>query len=507
MVNPLVLTDSYKMHHQEMYPEGTEYIYSYFEARRPDLRVLMFGLYYYLTNFLNQRITKEHVEEVLDVRKSIVGSVPAKVVAQYRELERMGYFPLSIRAVPEGMIVPTQTPLFSVINTVPGFGWCGGYLESLLLKLWNTCSVATTSAKYRVLVEKYGQETCDDLSHIPFSTHDFGYRGTSSEETAVLSGMAHLLSFIGTDNVPAVHGAMVHYGAHGLVGASVPASEHSVMCAYLRHGELNAFSSILDIYPEGIVSIVSDTYDYFEVLTTIIPQLKDRILGRNGKVVIRPDSGDPYKILLGDPESSDLREQKGTFELLWEMFGGTVNSKGYRVLNDKIGVIYGDGMYYKRFEQILQGMKDAGFASSNLVIGIGGLLLQNHGRDDLAFALKASAIQVNGEMHAIAKDPKTAAGKKSKAGVQRVDWLRETRDVRVTSHIGEGTPLKTLLDVDDNVNAHSSLLIQQYRFDPSMKKPYINYTNFSEIRERVEEDLKHSYTRLKLSEYERPVWS
>ena len=513
-LNPLLLTDSYKFQHMSQYPESTEFIYSYLEARRPDLAVMMFGLNYYLRSYLSTKITFAHVEEALEVRHGILGSVSDDVVAKYRSLAELQYFPLSIRAIPEGMIVPTKTPLLSIINTIPGYGWCGGYLESLLLKLWNTCTVATTSAKYRMLVESYAWKTCENLDHIPFSVHDFGYRGVSSEETAVLSGMAHLLNFTGTDNVPAVRGIREFYwdGKKTLIGASVPASEHSVMCSYRTDGELDAFNRLLDLYPTGILSIVSDTYDYYNVLTNILPKLKDKILARDGKVVIRPDSGNPYKILLGDEDSSVPSEHAGTFELLWELFGGTVNTKGYRVLNEKIGVIYGDGMYYDRFADILAGMEDAKFASSNLVIGIGGLLLQNHGRDDLAFALKASAIQVAGQMYSIAKDPKTASNKKSKAGIQRVTE---------TSKFSQQEPLvqsfdleeprsyhKNLLDADDSLNALASLLVQQYRYDGTTKRPFINSDGLSiqQLRETVNHSLRNNSYRTKLTQFNRPDW-
>ena len=293
------------------------------------------------------------------------------------------------------------------------------------MKVWNSCTVATHSRKYHDLVTRFAEETCDTADHIPYQVHDFGYRGVSSEETAAISGAAHLLNFYGSDTIIANWFLDKFYGAANSVkGRSVPASEHSVMCSFGRDGEYAAFDRMLDLYPSGIVSIVSDTYDYFKILIDYVPSRKGRIRAREGKVVFRPDSGTPEDIICGIPQvesaepKRDTPEYKGSLELLWDAFGGTVNNKGYRVLDLHVGLIYGDGMYYERFETILVRMKQQGFASSNLVIGVGGLLLQNHNRDELAFSIKATRIvRRHGEKVEIYKDPATDPSKKSKRGL------------------------------------------------------------------------------------------
>ena len=418
--NPLLCTDVYKMGHMQQYPPGTTKVYSYLLARSDKKMpaTLFYGLQYYL-KILTQKITSEMVEEFLAYRKEILGSdAPKDVVDKMNALAELGYFPLKIRAVPEGTTVPVRNVLMTIENTVPGFHWVVGFVESLLLKVWNTCTVASYSKKLQKLCRRFADETCDNLDHLPFQVHDFGYRGCSSDETASISGSAHLLSFMGTDTIPAIKMVKETYGCDGPIGLSVAATEHSVMCAYGQENEFQAFERMLDLYPSGIVSIVSDTYDLWQVLEDFAPRLKDRILKRNGKVVFRPDSGDPPKIICGDDDAQhESAEWMGSVRLLDKTFGSEKNSKGFKVLNPKIGLIYGDGMFYERFERTLETMRDRGYASSNLVIGIGGLLLQQHNRDDQGFAIKATFALVNGERRELMKDPATDRKKASHQGL------------------------------------------------------------------------------------------
>lgn len=472
MRNLLLMTDVYKLGHLEQYPEGTEKIYSYLCARsnRKYNKTLVYGIQPIL-NLLSQPLKIEDGEELLAIRESILGPDTRGVVSEkIRALCKLGYIPLEIKAVPEGTYMENKNVILTITNTLPEFYWVVGFFESMILKLWNTCTVATSSKKFKTLVEKYADETCGNRGLVPFQVHDFGYRGVSSEETAELSGSAHLVSFYGTDTVSAVSFVKKNYGvkAGNPIGLSVPASEHSVMTAFGREGELDAFKNMLKLYPTGLVSIVSDSYDLWNVLTNFAGQLKDEILARDGKVVFRPDSGDPEKILLGTIEkfnstdearksienekiasalgkivevqgeylevtqmyyssagnmvislskTSPTPEQKGCIRLLDEMFGSTVNELGYKELNPKVGLIYGDGMYFERFERILAKMKEMRYASNNLVIGVGGLLLQQHNRDDLGFAIKATYAIVNGQPRNLLKDPITDHGKKSHTGL------------------------------------------------------------------------------------------
>lgn len=418
--NLLLKTDVYKMGHMEQYPKGTTKVYSYLLARSEKKMpyTVFYGLQYYL-KLLEKGVTQANVDEFLEYRKNILGMEASEdVKKKLNDLVKLGYIPLRIKAVAEGTVVPVRNVLMTITNTHPNFHWVVGFVESLLLKIWNTCTVASYSKTLADLCKKFSDETCDNGGHLPFQVHDFGYRGCSSDETAALSGSAHLISFLGTDTIPAIKLIKETYGCNEPVGLSVPATEHSVMCAYTQEKEIDAFNNLLDLYPSGFLSIVSDTYDLWNVLTNFAPTLKDRILARNGRVVFRPDSGDPWKIICGDPDAATgSPEFKGAIRLLDETFGSTVNSKGYKVLNPKVGLIYGDGMFYERFNRILTTMKEMGYASSNLVVGIGGILLQQHNRDDQGYAIKATFAEVNGEQRELLKDPVTDQKKKSHKGL------------------------------------------------------------------------------------------
>lgn len=424
--NPLLMTDVYKLGHMRLYKPGTTKVYSYLCARstKKERKCLFFGLQPYL-KILETPLTAEHGEEFLSYYTEILGSHPPQdITEKINALIKLGYVPLKIKAVPEGTILDNKNVLVTVTNTHDDFSWVVGLFESLLLKVWNTCSVATASHKYKKLVTKFAKDTSDSEFLIPFLVHDFGYRGVSSEGTAELSGAAHLVNFCGTDTIPAVKFLKRNYAAEGLIGASVVATEHSIHCSFgpTEENELEYVLRMLELNPTGILSVVSDAYDYWRMLTVTLPKVKDIILKREGKYVVRPDSGDPMMILCGNPDAEvGSPEHKGTFVLMEELFGTTVNSKGYKELNAKVGVIYGDGMYYERFEAILTKMKDMGFASTNLVIGIGGLLLQQHNRDDLGFAFKATFAIINGVAVELYKDPITDQGKRSHKGLMALE--------------------------------------------------------------------------------------
>ncbi|RYD57577.1 MAG: nicotinate phosphoribosyltransferase [Sphingobacteriales bacterium] len=420
MNNILLQTDVYKMGHMEQYAPGCNKVYSYLTARDGKTfdKTLFFGLQYYIKRYLAQPVMVEMGEEFLQYRKMILGSNSAEVEQKMRALCRLGYLPLEIKAVEEGTVLPVKNVLMTITNTHPDFYWVVGFVESILLKLWYTITVATCSYHYREVVDRYFELT-DDGTMKDFQVHDFGYRGDASEEGAAISGVAHLLSFLGSDNVPALPCAIEYYnaGTSEPIMLSVPASEHSVMCSFGREDELGAFRHMLEVYPTGIVSIVSDTFNVYRVLTEFVAALKEEILSRDGKVVFRPDSGNPEHIICGDPEAPEgSNEWKGAIRLLDEAFGSTVNSKGYKVLHPKVGLIYGDGMYLQRYERTLERLKEMGYAAGNLIIGVGGIL-RNHSRDTLGFAIKATYVEVNGEPREIEKDPVTDHKKKSHKGL------------------------------------------------------------------------------------------
>lgn len=427
--NLLLATDVYKIGHMLQYPKTCEKVYSYMMARSDKTfdHTVSFGMQYIMKEYLTRPITRENVKEFMAVAKSILGHVPDDIETKLNKLADLGYLPVEIKAVPEGSIIPNRNVLLTITNTKSEFYWTVGFIESLILKLWYPITVATASYQYRKLVEKYFNETADESIHFlkPFMVHDFGYRGDSSEESASISGASHLLSFTGSDTIPALPFVRDYYNvdiSKGGIMASVPASEHSVMCAFGRDGEIDAFKNMLKLYPTGIVSIVSDTYNIWDVMTNFTSVLKDDILSRDGKVVFRPDSGNPKHIICGNPDADATSpEGKGCLRLLDEAFGSTINSKGYKVLNPKVGLIYGDGMFLSRYTDILETIKSMGYSTENLVIGVGGIL-RYHSRDTLSFAIKATKVIVDGEEQSIMKDPITDKGKKSHTGCVKLEF-------------------------------------------------------------------------------------
>jgi nicotinamide phosphoribosyltransferase len=431
------MTDVYKCGHLNQYIEGTEYVYSYLMARSTKNfdSCVFFGLQYYLKEYLSRKITHEDVDDFLRVTKSVIGEKPTdkQTEERLRKLADLGYLPLEIKAVKEGTIIDNKNVLLSIKNTLPDFHWVVGFVESVLLKIWFPITVATMSYNYRKIVEKYFADTCEDMKYLKtFMVHDFGYRGDTSEESSMISGSSHLLSFIGSDTLVSHDFLLEYYGAQTTLDkskpimASVPASEHSVMCSFGKENEIDAYMNMLKLYPSGIVSIVSDTYDIYNVLTNIVKQLKPMIMNRDGKVVFRPDSGNQEYIICGDPTADpNSPAGKGCLKLLEEEFGYSVNSQGFKVINEKVGLIYGDGMYMEKYSRVLERMKTQGYASCNLVIGVGGILRFST-RDTLGLAIKATNIVVNGESRAIFKDPITDSGKKSHRGLLMLDFDKTT---------------------------------------------------------------------------------
>jgi nicotinamide phosphoribosyltransferase len=310
-----------------------------------------------------------------------------------------------------------------IFNTHPDFFWLTNYLESVMSSyLWKPTTSATTARAYRKILDHYAKKTGTAAEFVQFQGHDFSFRGMSNPEDAALSGAGHLLSFVGTDSVLAIDLLEQYYGADAekeLVGCSVPATEHSVMCMGSKESEIDTFRRLInEVYPSGIVSIVSDTWDFWRVVTEYVATLKSDILARNGKVVIRPDSGDPVKIICGDEESRYLPAFKGAVECLWDIFGGTITETGHKLLDSHIGLIYGDSITPQRAIAILEGLESKGFASGNVVFGIGSFTYQYVTRDTYGFAVKSTYGEINGEPREIFKDPITDNGvKKSAVGL------------------------------------------------------------------------------------------
>ncbi len=438
-LSPVLLKDGYKVGHKFQYPEGTTLVYSNLtprKSRNADTNeVVFFGLQYFIKEYLVRQFDEYFFnrpkEDVIREYARRMDNYLGKDSITYQhiaDLHDLGYLPLEIKALPEGTLVPMRVPLFTIKNTSPSFFWLTNMLETLLSAIiWKPCTSATTAFHYLKTFTEFARETVgNDLSFIPWQGHDFSFRGMSGVEDAVMSGAAHLLSFAGTDTIPAIDFLERYYQADcekKLIGGSVPATEHSVMCMGTQDDEIKTFERLVtEIYPSGVVSIVSDTWDFWQVITEFLPALKDKILARQGKVVIRPDSGDPVKIIVGDTNApAGSPAYKGAIECMWEIFGGTITDKGYKLLDGHIGLIYGDSITTERQVAILEGLKQKGFASYNVVLGIGSFTYEYVTRDTFGFAMKATYGEVNGIGRDIYKDPKTDDGtKKSAKGLMQV---------------------------------------------------------------------------------------
>ncbi len=458
-MNPLLLTDFYKTNHQKMYPEGTTMIYSNFTPRKSRMKgvdkVVFFGLQHFILEYLIKRFNEDFfnkpIKDVIEEYHKYINVNTSHIV----NLHILGYLPIEIKAVPEGTLVPIGVPCFTIKNTHPDFYWLTNYLETLIsCMMWQPITSATIAYEYKKLLSKYAKETTGNDEFVQWQGHDFSMRGMSSIESAINSSMGHLLSFTGTDTIPAIYQLEDSYEATGLIGASVPATEHSVMCMGTKEDEIGSFKRLLDLYPTGILSVVSDTWDLWKVCTEYLPALKDQILARDGKLVIRPDSGDPVHIICGNCFSDDNRyscdgsvQSKGVIELLWDVFGGTINEQGYKVLDSHIGAIYGDSITLNRAEQICERLKAKGFASTNIVLGIGSYTYQYNTRDTFGFAMKATYGEITHkgdtftgpktEQREIFKDPITDDGtKKSKKGLLYIQYNTSNGDLEVIDGVG-----------------------------------------------------------------------
>lgn len=430
--------DFYKAGHRQQYPTGTELVVSNFTPRSGKHAVIedkdgivFFGLQYFIKDFLIETWNKSFFELPKD---QVVGwykrrmdnslGVDSIPIDHVEALHDLGYLPIEIKAVPEGSNVKIGTPCLTIHNTLPEFFWLTNYLETVLSAyLWLPCTSATTARAYRKLLDKYADLTGTAKEFVGWQGHDFSFRGMSSLQSATVSGAGHLLFFTGTDTVPAIDFMERYYNADctkELIGGSVPATEHSVMCMGGEESEIETFRRLInEIYPAGIVSIVSDTWDFWQVITFYAATLKEEILKREGKVVFRPDSGNPADILCGNPNAPvGTPEYKGAVEVLWEIFGGTTTNTGHKLLNSHVGFIYGDSITYKIAVEILMRLEAKGFASGNVVLGIGSFTYQYVTRDTWGWAVKATYGVVNGEARNIFKCPKTDDGiKKSAKGL------------------------------------------------------------------------------------------
>lgn len=423
----IYLKDFYKVGHVHQYPKGTELIFSNFTPRKSKMEgvnySVFFGLEYFIKKYLMDITEVGSAKAYSNFMTTTLGE--GNYYDHMNELLELGYLPLAIYALPEGSVVPSGVPALVVYNTDPRFYWVPNMIETILsCTLWGPCTSATIAREYYLLLDQYARETSDQQWFVDYQAHDFSMRGMYGLEAATLSGAAHLQYFKGTDTIPAVLFNKVYYGKDFEI-SSVPATEHSVMSAGGKDDEFETYKRLItEVYPHGIVSIVSDTWNLWNVVSDYLPRLKTTILARDGKVVIRPDSGDPADIICGIHKTFGTSKSypgKGMIECLWDIFGGTINSKGYKELDPHIGCIYGDSITLDRAREICERLRLKGFASTNVVFGIGSYTYQYNTRDTLGWAMKATYAEINGQGRAITKNPITDDGtKKSHSGILKV---------------------------------------------------------------------------------------
>lgn len=411
MENYLIDTDSYKASHYLQYPPGTTAMFSYVESRGGAYpETVFFGLQYYLKKYLTHRITVEEVEEakVFYAKHGVPFNYEGWL---YVAKELGGKLPVRIRAVREGSVVPTHNILISVESTDPKAFWVVSWIETMLLRVWYPITVATRSRTIKKIILEALNKTSDDpQAEIGFKLHDFGSRGVSSQESAMIGGAAHLVNFMGSDTIVGVRCANEYYKSD-MAGFSIPAAEHSSITSWGKENEEDAYRNMLTQFakPGSLVAVVSDSYDIYNAITNIWgSKLKEEVIASGATVIVRPDSGNPPDVVLK------------CLELLDERFGHTVNSKGYKVLNN-VRVIQGDGINEHSIKAIIDKFVAAGYSATNVAFGMGGGLLQQLDRDTLKFAMKCSLIFKGNEFVEVFKDPVTDKGKISKSG--RLDLI------------------------------------------------------------------------------------
>lgn len=465
-ITTMELTDGYKLDHRRQYPEGTEFVYSNWTPRSnayfPEAEdgCVVFGIQYFIKEYLIKRFNEDffNLDEDVAVKtferriNTFLGDNEVGT-EHIRALHQLGYLPIRIKALPEGNLCPIGVPMLTIINTDPRFFWLTNFLETMMsMCLWLPMTSATTARIYRKELERHARKTMfpKDIE-LGFNCHDFSMRGMAGLEAAVTSGMGHLTSFIGSETIPAIGACEVYYNANAekeLIAATVPATEHSVMCAGGMEDEFGTFKRLLtELYPKGFVSIVSDTWDFWQVITDFIPRLKNEILARDGRFVVRPDSGTPEDIICGTGNADDPEHiRKGAYECLWDIFGGTYTENGYKVLDTHIGMIYGDSITIERQREIYRRLEEKGFAATNLVLGIGSYTYQYRTRDSLGFAMKATWCCVNGKHKPIFKSPKTDSGmKKSLKGLLSV--VKENGKYKVYDNVSPEEEYQSCLEI------------------------------------------------------------
>ena len=460
----IVRTDSYKFSQWLQLPEDTVNINSYIESRGGERESVFFGLQAFIKDYLLERITMDDIDRA----ERIVKAHGLPFNREGWEIivnEHDGFLPLTIQAVPEGTVMPTHNVQVQVRLTKDDarLAWLVSYIETCLLRgVWYPSTVATKSRKFKKMIAAALLRSSDVpvSEQIAFKLHDFGSRGTSSGETAILGGMAHLVNFMGTDTAEALVGAMHYYNTDAVVGFSIPASEHSTITSWGREHEVDAYENMIDKFagPGKIYACVSDSYNLWDAISDLWGRkLRDKVISSGGTLVVRPDSGNPVEVVVK------------SLKLLASAFGSTTNSKGYEVLPSCVRLIQGDGITEESLPEILEAVMQAGFSIDNLAFGMGGGLLQAWNRDTLKYAMKASARKTTaGDWVGFSKNPITDAGKRSKEGclaLIKTDAGFETVPEGVESNILRNVYVDGNLLIEDTfeqVRARAALQESEY---------------------------------------------
>lgn len=454
--NLILATDSYKLGHWNQYPKNTEAVYSYLEAREGAEYpyTVFFGLQYIIKKFLVEQAVRDRdlVEAEKLARVHMGSSIFNYKGWSHLITEHDGRLPLKIKAVPEGTPVPNSNVLMTVENTCPECFWLTNAIESMLTHVWYPSTVATRSHHTIGRISSWLQRTAESQDGLPFMLHDFGYRGASSHESAMIGGAAHLIRSRGTDTLSGMLLAQEYYKAKlDDLAFSVPATEHSVMTSLGKDGEFEVVDQLLDEYPGGILSVVADSYNIYDFVRMICtPHYKELIMERDGAFVVRPDS---------ITEVHKTPEELVTWisNALWYAYGGERNAKGFRVLDSHVRILWGDGIDPEGIDKILHAACNAGYSAENYVFGMGGGLLQKVNRDTQRFAFKSSAQKRDGEWHDVFK---VTPGKSSKAGrLALVDYVKPARRGYITVRETEtsGNLLQTVFENGE--------LVKEYTFD------------------------------------------
>lgn len=429
--NPMLLIDFYKAVHAEMLPKGITKSVSYFTPRMSRVKrwnyVVTFGLQgfikTYLIDYFNNEFFNRPFDGVISEYRRVMDASLGKdayKIDKIKALHKLGYLPIEIVALPEGTIVPMHIPMFGITNTHPDFAWLPQSLESLIsAESWHPMLAATVGYTYRQIVNKYYGLTCDDNIPRSKALGAFDFRGEECTDSAIKAGAGWCLSFLNTATVPTIPYLERNYNCNCIkepVAFGSPSTEHSVMCSnYAVDGdEITLLRRLLtEIYPNTSFSAVLDSYDYWNVIDNILPQLRTEIMNHNGCMLMRGDSGDCVEVVT-----------KTVFKL-WDEFGGTINSKGYKVLDPHVKAIYGDSITVQRCEEIYKILMENGFACSNVALGVGSFsfqcieedgILKPFTRDTFSSCIKATYCEIDGKPFPIFKNPKDGGFKKSQKG-------------------------------------------------------------------------------------------